>query len=36
MTAVKNADGDTTSYSYDGNGNVLTVTDANTHITTYT
>ena len=27
MTSVNNADGDTTSYTYDGDGDVLTVTD---------
>ena len=36
LTAVENADGDTTDYSYDADGNVLTVTDGLGHATTYT
>ena len=36
MTEVENGDGDTTDYTYDDDGNVLTVTDGLGHTETYT
>jgi RHS repeat-associated protein len=36
ITSVENPDGDTTSYGYDSNGNVISVTDGDGNETTYT